>query len=69
MIHDDWSSYLATLPTRMWPMGEPDRRRLVNWGYLASDLTERRLLPDFHSAEPPRSLPFPNYAFDQSPAA
>ncbi|MFV2065006.1 MAG: patatin-like phospholipase family protein [Chloroflexota bacterium] len=63
-----WNDYLASRPTRLWPMPEPDRQRLVNWGYLISDLVLRRYVPELETAEPPEDLPFPALDFARPPS-
>jgi NTE family protein len=63
-----WREYLSTRPTRMWPMGEETSLRIVNWGYLTSDLVMRSYVPDLRTAPPPEQLPYPEFGFDKPPA-
>jgi NTE family protein len=58
-----WPTQLSALPTRMWPMAENDRRRLVNWGYLTADVVLRTFVPDLRDASPPEYLPYPEFGF------
>jgi NTE family protein len=64
-----WNDYLAARPTRLWPMPRPDRERLVNWGYLTSDLMLRSFVPELEEAEPPAALPFPSASLSEPPPA
>jgi NTE family protein len=66
-IAEGWNDYLASRPTRLWPMPLRDRERLVNWGYITSDLMLRRWVPDLEGAAPPTGLPFPTATFTQAP--
>lgn len=52
-----WADYLASRPTRLWPMRQDDRDRLVDWGYLTSDLMLRRWVPELDGAPAPTRLP------------
>ena len=64
-VEGDWPAYLAALPTRLWPFPMADRKRLVNWGYLLSDLALRAFIwPD---ADLPAALPFPDAPFTAPP--
>lgn len=62
-----WNDYLAARPTRLWPMPRIDRERLVNWGYLTSDLMLRSWVPGLADAAPPTRLPFPAASFSGVP--
>ncbi len=64
-VEGDWPAYLAGLPTRPWPFPMADRRRLVNWGYLLSDLALRAYV--WPGAAAPTALPFPDAAFTTAP--
>lgn len=66
-VAEGWSDYLASRPTRLWPMPPIDRHRLVNWGYLTSDLMLRSYVPELSGAEPPTALPFPSVDFAAPP--
>jgi NTE family protein len=66
-VQPGWNDYLASRPTRLWPMPLLDRRRLVNWGYLTSDLMLRTWVPELTDAPPPARLPFPGAAFASRP--
>jgi NTE family protein len=66
-VHRAWPRYLSTLPTRMWPMSAQDGRRLVNWGYLTSDVMLRSWVPELEHREPPHALPFPDHGFASAP--
>lgn len=64
-IHPAWRTYLAGRSTRLWPFTIGDRRRLVNWGYVLSDVVLRTFV--WRDAPPPERLPFHGDAFDQPP--
>ncbi len=64
-VEGDWPAYLAALPTRLWPFPMADRKRLVNWGYLVSDLALRSYIWPEDAA--PTSLPFADAAFTTPP--
>jgi NTE family protein len=64
-VEGDWPAYLAALPTRLWPFPMNDRKRLVNWGYLLSDLALRAYIWPEDAA--PTALPFPDAAFATPP--
>lgn len=64
-VRAGWGAYMAGLPTRLWPFPLVDRRRLVNWGYLTSDLALRSFV--WRDAAPPSRLPFPDVTFDGLP--
>jgi NTE family protein len=67
VVHQAWPAYLAGLPTRMWPMRDNDRKALVNWGYLTSDLALRTWIPGLRDADPPSTLPFNDVSFARAP--
>jgi NTE family protein len=67
VIAEGWNDYLASRPTRLWPMPASDRERLVNWGYLTSDLMLRRWVPDLEGAAAPTAWPFPARTFEEPP--
>jgi hypothetical protein len=56
---------LTALPTRLWPLPMADRKCLVNWGYVVSDLALRAFI--WRAAAPPSALPFPDADFAQAP--
>jgi len=64
-VHEGWPEYMATLPTRLWPLPVHDRHRLVDWGYLTSDLALRAFV--WKDAAPPTALPYPAAGFEQAP--
>lgn len=64
-VHPDWRFYLARLPTRLSSFGEEVRHRLVNWGYLVSDVALRSHVT--LGAPVPASLPFPGFDFSGPP--
>lgn len=59
-----WPPLLSALPTRMWPMAEADRRRLVNWGYLTADVVLRAFVPALRDRLPAERLPYPEFDFE-----
>jgi hypothetical protein len=44
-----------------------DRHRLVNWGYLTSDVMLRSYVPELRDEPEPVRLPFPNADFSSQP--
>jgi hypothetical protein len=64
-VHPDWPAYLASRRTSMWPFGQADRDRLVNWGYLTADLALRSYV--WKDADPPSELPYPAFGFRDAP--
>ena len=69
VVAPGWSDYLASRPTRLWPMPMVDRQRLINWGYLTSDLMLRSYVPELEVADPPTALPYPDAGFAAPPPA
>jgi NTE family protein len=55
VVPQEWRTYLATRPTRMWPMSRRDQAAMIDWGYLASDLVLRTYVTP--EADPPTALP------------
>jgi NTE family protein len=64
-VNAGWPVYLATRSTRMWPFSKRDRRWLVNWGYLTSDVLLRSWM--WEAAAAPTALPFPEATFAGPP--
>jgi NTE family protein len=64
-VDPGWPIYLAGRPTRLWPFPEGDRHRLVNWGYLLSDVVLRTFI--WKDAAPPERLPFWRDGFADRP--
>jgi NTE family protein len=64
-IHDGWPRYLATRSTRLWPFPKRDRRWLVNWGYVTSDVMLRSWI--WPGGPPPERLPFEDAPFGGPP--
>lgn len=64
-IHPGWRSHLAAIRTRLNPFSEEERSRLVNWGYLVSDVALRSHVVT--EVDPPPSLPFPDFGFSEPP--
>jgi hypothetical protein len=60
-----WPTYLATRSTRLWPFSKSDRRWLVNWGYLTSDVLLRSWI--WEDDDPPTKLPFEDASFAKPP--
>jgi len=66
-VHPDWRFEMAAIRTRLNRFGDEERERLVNWGYLVSDVALRSFIaPD---AAQPSALPFPRYDFASPPKA
>jgi NTE family protein len=66
-VHAGWPEYVATRSTRMWPFPPKDRKWLVNWGYVTSDLALRSFV--WKDAQPPTALPFRDATFEGPPPA
>jgi NTE family protein len=66
-VADGWNDYLASLKTRLWPMPLIDRQRLINWGYLTSDIMLRSYVPGLEGQAPPEAYPFKDATFDGPP--
>jgi NTE family protein len=66
-IHPDWRVYLAGRPTQLRPFPIDDRHRLVNWGYVVSDVVLRTYI--WTDAPAPRRLPFPDADFADGPGS
>ena len=64
-IRKEWSSAIGSIRTRLNRFTDEEKSRLINWGYLLSDLSIRAYYRE--DATPPKSLPFPNVTFDQLP--
>ena len=64
-VQKDWPVYLSTRSTRLWPFSKSDRRWLVNWGYLTSDVLLRSWI--WEGAAPPTGLPFRDATFEVPP--
>jgi NTE family protein len=62
-----WDDYLASRKTRLWPMPVIDRQRLINWGYLTSDVTLRTFVPELQGRDASTAYPFPDAAFGEAP--
>jgi hypothetical protein len=65
-VHPEWSLYLSAVPTRLGPFDAELRSRLVNWGYLVSDVALRSwVAPD---PAPSLNLPFPEFGLSGPPS-
>ena len=67
VVADGWNDYLASLKTRLWPMPLIDRQRLINWGYLTSDIMLRSYVPELRDEAPPVRYPFERARFEGLP--
>jgi NTE family protein len=63
-VQEHWPTYVSTRTTRLWPFSKRDRRWLVNWGYLTSDVMLRSWIWD---ESPPTTLPFADATFELAP--
>lgn len=61
----EWNHYLSSVRTRLNAFTDPEKGRLINWGYLLCDLSMRSYYKK--SESPPDSLPFPQYSLDNYP--
>lgn len=66
-VHPGWRFEMAAIRTRLNRFSDEERGRLVNWGYLVSDVALRSYI--IHDAAPPPGLPFPEYTFEAAPKA
>lgn len=64
-VADGWPEYLSTRTTRLWPFNETDRKHLVNWGYLTSDIALRSYI--WKQDPEPAELPYPDASFERKP--
>ncbi len=64
-VDPDWRFRIAQIRTRLNPFSEEERSRLVNWGYVVSDVALRSWYVT--DAPAPSGLPFPAYDFAASP--
>ena len=64
-IKPEWNDYLGSIRTRLNAFTDAEKSRLINWGYVMCDLSIR----SYYRLEkaPPRSLPFPEFAFSAPP--
>jgi NTE family protein len=67
VVADGWNDYVASLKTRLWPMPLIDRQRLINWGYLTSDIMVRSYVPALMDDAPPVRYPFEGVRFEGPP--
>jgi NTE family protein len=66
-VNAGWPAYLSTRSTRLWPFSQRDRRWLVNWGYVTSDVMLRSWIWEGAAAPGEGDLPFPDATFAQPP--
>jgi NTE family protein len=64
-VDPGWPAYLSTRSTRLWPFPMRDRKWLVNWGYVTSDVMLRSWI--WEDAAPPPGLPFKDATFEGPP--
>ena len=60
-----WQAILESTRTRLNSFSDEERARMINWGYLQCDLSVRSYY--LKEADPPSSLPYPDYAFTERP--
>ncbi|MGH0028967.1 MAG: patatin-like phospholipase family protein [Myxococcota bacterium] len=64
-VETSWPEHMAAIRTRLNPFSEMEQKRLVNWGYLVSDMAIRTWA---HKQAPePTQLPFAGFGFDGTP--
>ena len=64
-VEGDWGEKLGSIRTRLNVFSENEKRWLVNWGYLHSDLAVRSYFRQ--ELEMPERLPFPDNDFSMKP--
>lgn len=64
-IKPGWNQELSAVRTRLNAFTEQEKARLINWGYILCDLSIRSYYRK--GTEQPRSLPFPQFGFEQTP--
>ena len=64
-VQKEWSSAIGAIRTRLNPFTDEEKSRIINWGYLLSDLSLRGYY--CKNAPPPTSLPFPKFGFEDLP--
>ena len=65
-VADEWGEKLAAIRTRLSKFAREEQCRLVNWGYIQSDLAVRSYFRG--DLEQPETLPFPEYELSTYPA-
>ena len=64
-VTEGWRTTLESTRTRLNSFSEEERARMINWGYLQCDLSVRSYY--LRGADPPSSLPYPDYDFTRTP--
>ena len=64
-VAEGWRTTLESTRTRLNSFSDEERARMINWGYLQCDLSVRSYY--LKEADPPSSLPYPDYAFTKTP--
>ena len=64
-VTEGWRTTLESTRTRLNSFSEEERARMINWGYLQCDLSVRSY--HLRGADPPSSLPYPDYDFTRTP--
>ena len=64
-IKAGWTEYIATIKTRLNAFSTAEKAILINWGYIACDLSVRAWFRE--GKEPPKELPFPDFPFTSDP--
>ena len=64
-VRPEWNEFLASIRTRLNAFTDPEKSRLINWGYVLCDLSIR----SYYRPEkaPPDNLPFPGFPFSEPP--
>ena len=65
IVRPEWNEYLGSIRTRLNAFTDAEKSRLINWGYVLSDLSVR----SYYRSEkvPPDSLPFPEFPLSDPP--
>ncbi len=64
-VDPTWRFEMSAIATRLWPFDAATRHRLVNWGYVVSDVAMRSWVVP--GAGPPKELPYPEFGFAHPP--
>ena len=64
-VRPEWNEFLASIRTRLNAFTDPEKSRLINWGYVLCDLSIRSYYRPEKS--PPDNLPFPGFPFSDPP--
>jgi NTE family protein len=65
-VDPGWADVLQSISTRLWPMPEAQRKRLINWAYCLTDAAIRSYVDA--DLEPEAALPYPDEPLSRPPS-